>query len=47
MWAYPEDPVGTRFTDGLREIQVAGSEPVTITSVEVVGVSRHCRMWER
>jgi hypothetical protein len=40
VWAYSEDPVGARFSDGLRELQVSGSEPVTITSVEVVGGRR-------
>src|SRR5205085_9052332 len=37
VWAYPEEPVGTRFSDGLRELQVAGSQPVVIKSVTVVG----------
>jgi hypothetical protein len=40
VWAYPEGPVGTRFSDGLRELQIAGSQPVTITSVTVVGGGR-------
>ena len=40
VWAYPEAAIGTRFSDGLQELQVDGAAPVTITSVTVVGGDR-------
>jgi hypothetical protein len=32
-----DDPVGTRFGDGLETLELTGDKPATITSVEVVG----------
>jgi hypothetical protein len=40
VWGYPEEPIGTRFSDGLRELEVVGSNPVTITAVTVIGGDR-------